>query len=77
MPDWGNAQVQWQSTIMEGHRPAFPPEIQHHCKLLHQPAQQRPARKNPPLVSCEDKPETLQLVKAGVTAAESEASFGQ
>lgn len=41
-----------------------------HHKLLHQTSQQPPMRRNPSLLSGENKPETSELFKAGVTDAE-------
>lgn len=63
MPDWGNGPVCWQTTIVKGHWPVFPAET------AKPPPQQPPMRRNPSLLSGENKPETPELFKAGVTDA--------
>lgn len=77
MLDWGNAPTWRQRTIMKGHWPALPAETQLRHELVHQTAQQPPAKNHPSPVSCKAKPETPELFKVRVTDAESEAPFGQ
>lgn len=53
----------------EGTLGNFPLLKQLHHKFLHQTSQQPPMKRNPPLFSGENKPETPELFKAGVTDA--------